>query len=222
MIRKILMVAAVTVMPIGGIVATGTIAGAAVNETGTATCGATAGTLTFSTPISNAGVTLAPGKTFTQTTTVKATLTKCARAGGGISLTKGTVFGTVKQVTKNSTTKSIKVATCAGLSGTNKVAAKLSTAWTASAAINPTVSNFTTEKGGTVKIGVNSYGSFTLPGTATGVSAGSGSFLGTNSGKSDKSNARTVSTVTQLLKACGKPQKSLAITTWTAPSASFG
>ncbi len=222
MIRKLLMVAAVAVIPIGAVVATGSIAGAAVNEPGTATCGATTGTLSFSTPISNAGVTLAPGKSFTQTTTVTATLTKCTKAGGGITLTKGAVKGTVKEVTKNSTSKSEKVATCAGLSGTSAISGKLTTTWTASTAINPTVSNFTNEKGGTATVSGKTYGSFTLPGTAAGVSTGSGSFLGSNSGKSDKSNARTVDTVSQLITACAHPVKTLSITTWTAPSASFG
>jgi len=219
MIRKILMVAAVTIMPIGAVVATGSMAYAGVNETGTATCGATTGTLTFSTPISNAGVSLAPGGTFTQTTTVKATLSKCARVGGGITLTKGTVFGTVKQVTHNTGTKSEKVATCAGLTGSNPVTAKLSTTWTASSAINPTVSNFASVKGGIATVSGQSYGTFTLG--ATGSLAGSGSFLGTNTGKTDKSNARTVLTVSKLVTACAKPQKTIAITTWTTPSATF-
>lgn len=224
MIRKLLMVAAVTVMPIGAVVATGSIAGAATAESGTATCGATTGTLTFSTPISNAGTKLAAGKSFTQTTTVKATLTKCTRAGGGITLTKGTVAGTVKEVTKNTTKTTETVGTCTGLSGTATVSAKLTTTWTASAAIAPTVSNFTNETGGTAKIGSNTYGTFTLPGTKAGDSAaaGSGSFLGTNSGKGDKSNARTVDTVPQLVTACKKPVKSLAITTWKTPGSTFG
>ncbi len=215
------MVAAVTIMPIGAVVATGSIAGAGVNESGTATCGATTGTLSFSTPISNAGVSLAPGHSFTQTTTVKATLTKCARAGGGITLTKGTVLGTVKQTTHNSTTKTEKVATCAGLTGTNAVTAKLTTTWTASSAINATVSNFKSVLGGSVVISGNTYGTFTLPATSAGNLAGSGSFLGTNTGKTDKSNARTVKTVTQIATACATPQKSLSITTWKVPSATF-
>jgi len=221
MIRKILMVAAVTVMPIGAVVATGSIASAGVNETGTATCGATVGTLTFSTPISNAGHSLAPGGTFTQTTTVRATLTHCARAGGGITLTKGTVFGTVKQTTHNGTTKPIKVATCAGLTGTNAVVAKFSTAWTASTAINPSVSNFKSVLGGTASVGGQTYGTFTLPATTAGNLAGSGSFLGTNTGKTDKSNARTAKTVAQIAAACATPQKTLGITTWKVPSATF-
>ncbi len=223
MIRKLLMVAAVAIVPIGAVAATGSIAGAAVNEPGTATCGATTGTLSFSTPISNAGVTLAAGKSFTETTTVTATLTKCVKAGGGLTITKGTVKGTVKDTTKNTTTKSEKVATCAGLvAASTPVTANLTTTWTASTAINQTVSNFTSLKGGTVKIGANTYGTFALPATSAGNKAGFGSFLGTNMGKGDKSNARTVKTVTAIATACKTPQKTLAITTNTTPSATFG
>jgi hypothetical protein len=222
MIRKLLMVAAVAVIPIGAVVATGSIAGAGVNEPGTATCGATTGTLSFSTPISNAGHSLAPGGTFTQTTTVTATLTKCVPSAKGLTLTKGAVKGTVKEVTKNTTKKSEKVATCAGLSGSSAVTASLTTTWTASTPIDPTVSKFSSEKGGTVTIGSNTYGTFILPATTAGNVAGSGSFLGTNVGKGDKSNARTVKTVTQLLTACKTPQKTLAITTWTSPGSTFG
>jgi len=221
MIRKILMVAAVTIMPIGAVVATGSMAYAGVNESGTATCGATVGTLTFSTPISNAGTTLAPGGTFTETTTVKATLTKCKPSKAGITLTKGTVFGTVKQTTHNGTTKPEKVATCAGLTGTNAVVAKLGTTWTASTAINPTTSNFNSVKGGTASVGGQTYGTFTLPATTAGNLAGSGSFLGTNTGKTDKSNARTSKTVAQIAAACATPQKTLGITTWKVPSSTF-
>ena len=101
MIRKLLMVAAVAIVPFGAVAATGSIAGAAVNEAGTATCGATTGTLSFSTPVSNAGVTLAAGKSFTQTTTVTATLTKCVKTGGGLTITKGSVKGTVKDTTEH-------------------------------------------------------------------------------------------------------------------------
>ena len=221
MIRKLLMAAAVAIVPISAVVATGTVAGAAANETGTATCRAVTGTISFSTPISLAGKSLAPGKTFTETSTVKATLTKCARAGGGITLTKGSVVGTVKQVTKNTSTKTIKVATCTGLEGTHKVTGRLTTTWTASKAINPSVSNFTNEKGGTATISGKSYGTFNLPATSTGAKAGSGSFLGTNSGKTDKSNARTVETTTQLATACKTSVKSVKLTTWKAPAATF-
>ena len=164
MIRKLLMAAAVAIVPISAVVATGTVAGAAANETGTATCRAVTGTISFSTPISLAGKSLAPGKTFTETSTVKATLTKCARAGGGITLTKGSVVGTVKQVTKNTSTKTIKVATCTGLEGTHKVTGRLTTTWTASKAINPSVSNFTNEKGGTATISGKSYWDLQSPG----------------------------------------------------------
>ena len=131
------------------------------------------------------------------------------------------MVGTVKQVTKNTTKKPIKVATCTGLEGTSNVTGKLTTTWTASKAISPSVSNFTNEKGATATVSGKTYGSFTLPATAAGVKAGSGSFLGTNTGKTDKASARTVDTVAQLTVACEKSVKSVAITTLKAPAATF-
>jgi len=220
MIRKLLMVAAVAIVPVGAVMATGVPAGAVTPPTATATCGTITGTLSFSPPISNAGTSVAPGGTFVETTTVKGTLGGCTTTAAGVKITKGVVLGTAKLTTHNTKTVAIKAGTCAGLSGVNPAVVKLTTTWTATPAVPPTVSNFTNDKGATV--GTPTHASFTLPGSVTGNAAGTGSFLGTNSGKSDKSSAKTVLTVAAMLTLCKNPVSSLAITTNTAPAASFG
>jgi len=220
MIRKLLMVAAVAIVPVGAVVATGVPSGALTPPTATAKCGAVTGTITFKYPVSNAGSTLAPGASQTQVTTVSAVLTKCTDTATGVTLTKGTTSGTVSSTTKNTTTKPEKIDTCAGLAAASTtVVGKLTTVWTANHPTPSTVSNFTKVTGGTVTIGTSKYGTFTLG--PAGDLAGSGSFLGTNSGKSDTSNSRTTMTTLQIATACKSPVHSLGITTNKVPAATF-
>lgn len=220
MIRKLLMVAAVAIVPVGAIVATSLPAGAVTPPTATAKCGAVTGTVSFSHPISNAGITLAPGASSTQVTTVKATLTKCTNTASPTKYTisKGAVLGKISDTTKNTGTTSEQIDTCAGLAATNTVSGSLKTTWTSAPALPATTSKFTQEVGGTV--GTPAHGTFKLG--PTGDLAGTGSFLGTNSGKSDTANAKTVLTASAILTACASPVSSLKIETNTVPAATYG
>ena len=226
MIRKLLMVtavAAVAIVPVGAIVATALPAGATTVPMATAKCGAVTGTVSFSHPISNAGITLAPGASSTQVTTVTATLTKCTNTATSpkkYAISKGAVSGKISDVTKNIGTTPETIDTCGGLAATNTVSGSLKTVWTSTPSGLPaTTSKFTKETGGTAVVGGNTYGTFTLG--SAGDLAGSGSFLGTNSGKSDTANARTVLTAGALLAACANPVASLKITTWKVPAATY-
>jgi hypothetical protein len=223
MIRKLLMVAAVAIVPVGAIAFTGVSAGAVTAPTATAKCGAVSGTLAFSIPISNTGHTLAPGASSTQVITVTATLTKCTNTATSppytYAITKGAVSGKISDKTTNTTTSPETIDTCAGLAGTNTVSGSLKTTWTANHALPATTSKFTQETGGTVGSGSSAHGTFILG--PTGDLAGTGSFLGTNHGETDTSNAKTVDTLGTLLTACASPVSSLKIETWKVPAATF-
>jgi hypothetical protein len=230
MIRKLLLVAAAVAMPVGMIAGTADVAGATVIvvTTNTASCGTVAGTLTFSHFLSTKGVTLAPGGTYTLKTKVVATLAKCPTNKLGMTITKGSVTGTISQVTKNTGTKAIQVATCTGLEGTQKVTAPLTTKWTLSpttTTVAPTVSHFNQFVGGTVvESNGSAYGTFTLPG-AGGITSSTGSFEGTDHGASNVTNARTVLTAGAILTACNKstgvPKLSITTDALHVPAATF-
>jgi hypothetical protein len=228
MIRKLLLVAAAVAMPVGMIAGTADVAGATVIvvTTNTASCNAIAGTLTFSHPLSTAGVSLAPGGTYTLKTKVVATLTKCTTNKAAMVITKGSVTGTISQTTHNTGTTPIKVATCTGLEGAQTITAPLTTKWTVKApsTVAPTVSHFNQFVGGTAIIGTTAYGTFTLPG-AGGITSSTGSFEGTDHGASNVTNARTVLTAGALLTACNKSTgvPSLKVTTNSTalPAATF-
>jgi hypothetical protein len=231
MIRKLLLVAAAVAMPVGMIAATADVAGATVIvvKTNTASCNAVAGTLTFSHFISTKGVSVAPGGSYTLKTKVVATLTKCTTNKAAMVITKGSVTGTISQTTHNTGTTTIKVATCTGLQGAQKITAPLTTKWVlnpTTQTVAPTVSHFNQFVGGTAVIGGIAYGTFTLPG-AGGItsSTSTSSFQGTDLGHSNVTNARTVMTAGQLLTACNKSTgvPSLKITTNSTalPAATF-
>ncbi len=215
MIRKLLMVAAVAIVPVGAVVATGASAGALTPPTATAKCGTVTGTVSFSHPISTAGIMLAPGASSTQVTTIHATLGACTNTATGVTLTKGTVSGTISTTSKNTTSLPEKIDTCAGLAATNTITGSLTTVWTANHPTPSTVSKFTKETGGVA----GGHGTFKLG--PTGDLHGSGSFLGLNSGTTDASSAKTTLTTGAILALCAHPVPSLGITTNTAPAATF-
>ncbi len=225
MIRKLLMVTAVAtvaIVPVGAIVATALPAGAVTPPVATASCGAVTGTVSFSHPISNAGITLAAGASSTQVTTVTATLTKCTNTATMphvYKITKGTVSGKVSETTTNTGTTSETIDTCVGLPAKNTVSGSLKTTWTANYALPTTTSKVTKEAVGTASVGGYTYVTFTLG--PAGDLAGSGSFLDSNTGKTDTANWRTVKTVDHILTACASPVGSLAITTWKVSAATY-
>ncbi len=223
MIRKLFMVAAVAVIPVAAIVATGSQAGAVAPVTSTATCAAVSGTVHFSTPISNAGVPVLPGHSFTETTTVTATLTHCTSNDVGLVINHGAVAGTVALTTHNTGTTTIKAATCAGLAGVHTVVGHLATTWTANRVTPATHANATQETGGLT--GTPAHGTFKLGPVGDLADNPGSSFQGANTGKTSTSIAETVLTTAQILAACAHPVSSLAITTDTAhpvvPAATF-
>ena len=198
MIRKLLLVAAATAMPLGIIAATGGVASAktTVNVANdSVTCADVSGTVTFSPPL-----TLSGGATHSQTTTVSASLKKCGVTGpNAAKVTGGTVSGTIVDP---STTGS-----CTGLSGASVVTGSLSTTWKSKDILQPgstSTTTFNQDVGSTYTKGKNSYGLFEIPG-AGGTIGVSGDFTGSNGGATSSIEAQTKDTDAQIVTQCESP-----------------
>ncbi len=203
MIRKLLVVAAAIAMPISIVAVSGGTASASNPHTAgtdTITCTKLTGTVKFSPKLTDTGYT--SGAT---TTTVTATVSGCSAKGSFTTkVTSGTVTGTIKGAAGTKASPSGK---CAALTGSNTDAGTLTTKWTATPADAPSVLVVKSVAGGTK----SSHGTFTIPGKTVG--SASGSFLGANSGKSDKTVAQTTDTLTQILASCKSGLSTLAIET---------
>jgi hypothetical protein len=205
MIRKLLVVAAAIAMPLSLVALTGGTASANAKAGSAATddvaCTAITGTITFSPKLNDTGYTNEAVKT-----TVSATLTGCKATGSfKTTVTKGTVKGTITGVKG---TASKKAGTCAGLEGSSTDTGTLTTTWTASPKDANSVLGVKSVTGATSSSG---HGTFTIPGKVKGTA--SGSFLGSNHGASDVSNAETSDTIAQILSACKAGVSSLKIQT---------
>jgi len=194
MIRKILVIAAAVAIPVSVVAVSGGAATAASSKTAgtdTIACKSISGTVTFSPKLDAKGYT--SGHISTKIT---ATLTGCTVAGSTkIKVTSGAVSGTIVGATG---TKAKPTGTCTGLSGNSTDAGPLTVKWTASPTTPNSVLNVKSVTGGTA----SGHGTFTIPGTTKGTA--SGSFLGTNSGASDKAVAETSLTAGSILGTCEK------------------
>lgn len=198
MIRKLLLVAAATALPLGFIAATGGVASAktTVNVAhDSITCADVSGTVTFSPPL-----TLTGGALHSQSTTVTASLKKCTVTGpNAAKISKATVSGTIVDP---STTGS-----CTGLSGASAVTGNLTTTWKSSDILQPgdtSTTTFNQDVGSTYTKGKNSYGLFEIPG-AGGTIGVTGDFTGTNGGSTSSVEAQTKDTDAQIATQCEAP-----------------
>jgi hypothetical protein len=215
MIRKLLLVAAATAMPIGLVVASGGMASAAksppVNATtAKVTCTGITGTAKFS-PAVTAKETAGSG-----TTTITASLTGCTTTDG-VKVTGAKVAGTL------TTTRTAGENGCAALAGNTSDKGKLTTTWkTTPKLATPTSSIAVNSIAGSV--GSNGHASFKIPGSTPNGTA-SGSFQGTNHGASDTTTAQSTATAASILTTCeGKAGlKSFTFTTpASGPAVSLG
>ncbi len=199
MIRKLLLVAAATAMPLGIIAATGGVAsagGPTVNVANdSVTCADVSGTVTFDPPLTLAGTT-----DHSQTSTITASLKKCTVTGpNAATITKATVTGTIVDP---STTGS-----CTGLSGATSVTGNLTTTWSSKDTLAPgktSTTTFNQDVGSTYTKGKNAYGLFSIPG-AGGTIAVSGDFTGGNGGATSSVEAQTKDTEAKIVAACEAP-----------------
>ncbi len=191
MIRKLLLVAAATAMPIGLITATGGMASAAtspVNATkATVKCTGITGTATFS-PAVTSSETAGSG-----TTSIKATLTGCT-TNDKVKVTGAKVSGSLK------TTRTAGENGCVALAGNNAAAGKLTTTWTTSPKLaSPTSTIAVASIAGSV--GSDGNATFTIPGS-TPNGKPSGSFQGKNHGASDSTTAQSTASAASILSTC--------------------
>jgi hypothetical protein len=203
MIRKLLLVAAATAMPLGFIAATaGTSAAKApakVNATtATVICTGISGTASFK-PSVTTNESAGTGKT-----SIKATLTGCT-TNDGVTVTKASVKGTL------TTTRTAGENGCIALAGGSAAAGPLTTKWSTTPKLSSgaSVINVTSIAG---SIGGDGNATFSIPGN-TPNGAPSGSFQGTNAGASDTTTAQTTTSAASILATCesAKGLKSISI-----------
>ena len=193
MIRKLLLVAAATAMPLGMVAATGSIAGA-----GTPKVDATNYTLAC-TGISGEAK-FKPALTFTssgpETVSVKATLSGCTATptlgGTPVTITSASVKGTLTDPSSTG---------CTGLLGSTNTAGTLSTKFKTSPKLTDATSDVTVNSVNGGETADSQHGLFGIPGTIPN-GAASGPFQGTDGGAGDVTAAATVETVTDLTTAC--------------------
>jgi hypothetical protein len=203
MIRKLLLVAAATAMPLGMIAASAGTSSAGTPKvnatTATVTCTGISGTASFKPNITSnepAGTTK---------TSIKATLTGCT-TNDGVTVTKASVKGTLSDThpAENG---------CTGLAGSITAAGPLTTKWTTTPKLSSgaSVVNVNSLTGG---LGGDGNATFMIPGS-TPNGTPSGSFQGLNSGASDATSAQTTTSAGSILTACstGKGLKSIGIET---------
>ena len=189
MIRKLLVVAAAVAMPVSIVAVSGGIAGAVKPPsaaTDTAVCTGITGTVHFSIPLTNAGVTSGA-----EVTTLSGTLSGCTASGAfPVTLSGGSFSATL---TGKAASAKHPAATCGGLAGATKESGTLTTTWAGSSpAVPATTTKLKTATGGIS----GAVASFTVQGKY------SGSFGGADKGKSSATNARTTETIASILTSC--------------------
>lgn len=192
MIRKLLLVAAATAMPLGLIAATAGSSGAKaapkVNATNaTVSCTGISGTASFK-PAVTASETAGSGKT-----EIKATLTGCTTSDG-VTITKATASGTL------TTTRTTGENGCLALAGGSSATGPLTTKWTTSPKLT-SGSSVIQVKSIAGSVGSDGNATFSIPGNVAN-GAASGSFQGTNGGATDKTSAQTTTTAASILTTC--------------------
>jgi len=158
-------------------------ASAGTTGTGSVTCSALSGSVTFKPPLK--GTT---ANTLTEVQTYKLTVTKCKTTGSNIhTVTKGTTTE-VKHTTDTS---------CHGLIAGSTTAYTFPVVWTSSPAANSSTVGFS----GDSPAVVGGKAAFKLPNTG-GTSAVSGSFPGSNAGATSHGEGITAQTPGALLAPC--------------------
>jgi hypothetical protein len=205
MIRKLLLVAAATAMPLGIIAATGSLATAKaappVNATtATVTCTGITGSAKFVPPVTS-NESAGTGKT-----EIKAKLSGCTTSAG-VTISSGSVSGTL------TTTRTAGENGCVALAGGSSATGPLTTVWKTAPKLSSgnSVIQVNSIAG---SVGSNGNATFKIPGT-TPNGTPSGSFQGTNAGASDATSAQTTTSAATILSTCDgkKGLKSIGITT---------
>jgi len=214
MIRKLLMVAAVAIVPVGAVVASGGQAWANPIQAGTASCKTITGKVAFAHKLTKNG-TVASSGPLTQTDTLTATLGGCTTVPAG-KATSATVKGTLVSTTPKGGT----AYKCTGIAGVTKyTSATITVTW--NKPIAPTVTK-PSQDYGTV---IGGHGEFILPDQAKGgTTSSTGSFTGTDSGHTSASQAETTLTTAALLAACdssGTSSLSIQTVPGSTPAATF-
>jgi hypothetical protein len=209
MIRKLLLVAAATAMPIGLIAVTGGAGGMAsaattpVNATkATVKCTGITGSATFK-PAVTSKETAGSG-----TITIKASLTGCTTSDK-VKVTGAKVSGAL------TATRTAGENGCIALAGDSAAVGKLVTTWTTSPKLaSPTSTIAVTSIAGSV--GSDGNATFAIPGN-TPNGTPSGSFQGKNHGAGDSTMAQSTAAATSILSTCDSA-KGLKSFTFTSPA----
>jgi len=191
MLRKLLLVAAATAMPIGFIAATGGMASAKtapVNATtATVSCTGISGSAKFSPAITSDE---AAG---TGTTTIKAVLTGCT-TNDGVTVTGAKVAGTL------TSTSTAGENGCAALAGSSSDTGNLTTTWKTTPKLVTKTSTIDV-KSIAGSVGSDGNATFSIPGS-TPNGKPSGSFQGKNHGASDSTTAQSTASAASILTTC--------------------
>jgi hypothetical protein len=207
MIRKLLLVAAATAMPIGLVATSGGMASAAkappVNATtATVTCTGITGSAKFSPAVTTnetAG---------NSTVSIKASLTGCTTSDG-VKVTGAKVSGAL------TTPRTAGENGCVALAGNTSDKGTLTTKWkTTPKLVTPSSAIAVTSIAGSV--GSNGHATFKIPGTTPNGTA-SGSFQGSNHGAGDTTTAQSTATAAAILTTC-EGKTGLKSFTFTSPA----
>lgn len=215
MLRKILLVAAATAMPLGFIAAIGGSASAGAPKvnatTATVSCTGISGSVKIKPAIS------ANEAAGTAKDTIKATLTGCTTSDG-VTVSKASASGTL---TSTRTAGENGCAELAEGTGGADTVGTLTTKWTTSPKLSSgnSVVNVTSFDGTVLGSG---YVDFSIPG-ATPNGTPSGSFQGTNVGASDVTTGQTTETGVALITTCGgkKGLSTIDLTSSASPPSVF-
>ena len=207
MLRKLLLVAAATAMPIGFIAASGGLASARpappVNATpASVTCTGISGSAKFS-PAMTSDETAGSG-----TTTIKAALTGCT-TNDGVTVTGAKVAGVL------TSTSTAGENGCAALAGSSSDTGNLTTTWKTTPKLVTKTSTIDV-KSIAGSIGSDGNATFNIPGS-TPNGAASGSFQGTNGGASERTAAQTTTSAASILTTC-EGKKGLKSFDFTTPA----
>src|SRR5665213_882955 len=167
--------------------------GGPINQPGTLTCSKVTGTISFATPL------VTGGTAKTDQITVNVSEKKCAVAGGGtVKAAKGTAHASYNSTSNN----------CTSLASPSTTPITFTTTWAPGSKISPTSVTF---PGATPTTGTN-------PGFKVGpATSGSGSYMGTDSGKSSNATVVLKDTTAQITALCaGAGVSSLAIKSGTS------
>ncbi len=213
MLRKVLLIAAATAMPLSFIAAVGGSAGATskVDATNaTVACNGISGSVKIK-PAISANEVAGPSKI-----TIKATLSGCTTSDG-VTVTKASVAGTLTSTRTAGENGCAELAEGTGGSGESGT---LTTKWTTTPKLSSgnSVIHPTSFTGTLLTSGPDSgYVTFAIPG-ATPNGAPSGSFQGTNAGASDATTGLTKETGAALITSCESKKGLSTIDLTTAPS----